>query len=62
MSAVLRGLRGLRTQLWVLRMLVTSRMLVPMSPAKYVRLVRVLRRQGGDLGLLSTWTADPEYN
>ncbi|KAB2808945.1 bile acid CoA ligase [Pimelobacter simplex] len=46
MSAVLRGLRGLRTQLWVLRMLVTSRMLVPMSPAKYVRLVRVLRRQG----------------
>ncbi|MFJ9314419.1 AMP-binding protein [Pimelobacter simplex] len=46
MSAVLRGLRGLRTQLWVLRMLVSSRMLVPMSPAKYVRLVRVLRRQG----------------
>ncbi|GEB12938.1 bile acid CoA ligase [Pimelobacter simplex] len=43
MSAVLRGLR---TRLWVLRMLVTSRMLVPMSPAKYVRLVRVLRRQG----------------
>ncbi|AIY17011.2 acyl-CoA synthetase, Mycobacterial subgroup fadD12 [Pimelobacter simplex] len=39
-------LRGLRTRLWVLRMLVTSRMLVPMSPAKYVRLVRVLRRQG----------------
>ncbi|WP_377323531.1 AMP-binding protein [Pimelobacter simplex] len=46
MIAVLRGLRGLRTRLWVLRMLVTSRMLVPMSPAKYVRLVRVLRRQG----------------
>ncbi|WP_418062656.1 AMP-binding protein [Pimelobacter simplex] len=46
MSAVVRGLRGLRTQLWVLRMLVSSRMLVPMSPAKYVRLVRVLRRQG----------------
>lgn len=39
-------LQRLRTQLWVFRMLVASRMLVPMSPAKYVRLVRVLRRQG----------------
>ncbi|MFC7503517.1 AMP-binding protein [Nocardioides sp. GCM10030258] len=39
-------LRRLRTQLWVFRMLVSSRMLVPMSPAKYVRLVRVLREQG----------------
>ena len=37
---------GLRTQLWVLRVLVSSRMLVLMSPAKYVRLVRVLREQG----------------
>lgn len=43
MSAVLRRIR---TQLWVFRVLVTSRMLVAMSPAKYVRLVRVLRRQG----------------
>ncbi|MBM7515550.1 AMP-binding protein [Nocardioides nitrophenolicus] len=40
------ALARLRTQLWVLRMLVGSRMLVPMSPAKYVRLVRILRRQG----------------
>jgi acyl-CoA synthetase (AMP-forming)/AMP-acid ligase II len=39
-------LRRLRTQLWVLRMLVTSRMLVLMSPAKYLRLVRILRQQG----------------
>ncbi|MCX6399949.1 MAG: AMP-binding protein [Propionibacteriales bacterium] len=39
-------LAKLRTQLWVFRMLVTSRMLVPMSPAKYVRLIRVLREQG----------------
>ena len=23
---------------------------------------RVLRRQGGDLALLSTWTSDPDYN
>ena len=37
---------GLRTQLWVFRVLVSSRMLVLMSPAKYVRLVRVLREQG----------------
>ncbi|WP_182380232.1 AMP-binding protein [Nocardioides sp. WS12] len=36
----------LRTQLWVFKMLVSSRMLVPMSPAKYVRLIRVLREQG----------------
>ncbi|GAA3666222.1 acyl-CoA ligase FadD12 [Nocardioides ginsengisoli] len=43
MSAVLARLR---TQLWVLRMLLTSRMLVPMSPAKYVRLIGILRRQG----------------
>ncbi|MBU2696867.1 AMP-binding protein [Pimelobacter sp. 30-1] len=43
MSAVLRRIR---TQLWVFRVLVASRMLVAMSPAKYVRLVRVLRRQG----------------
>lgn len=39
-------LRRLRTQLWVFRMLVTSRMLVPMGPLKYVRLIRVLREQG----------------
>lgn len=39
-------LSRLRTQLWVLRMLVSSRMLVLMSPAKYVRLVRILRAQG----------------
>ncbi|GAA3522811.1 AMP-binding protein [Nocardioides daeguensis] len=39
-------LQRLRTQLWVLRMLVASRMLVLMSPAKYLRLVRVLRQQG----------------
>lgn len=39
-------LSRLRTQLWVFKMLVTSRMLVLMSPAKYVRLVRILRRQG----------------
>lgn len=43
MTAVLARLR---TQLWVFRMLVTSRMLVPMSPAKYVRLARILRQQG----------------
>ena len=43
MNAVLARLR---TQLWVFRMLLTSRMLVLMSPAKYVRLVRVLRQQG----------------
>lgn len=51
MSAVVRHPVGrlvasLRTQLWVLRVLVGSRMLVLMSPAKYVRLVRVLREQG----------------
>lgn len=47
MIAVLARLRTqLRTQLWVFRMLVTSRMLVLMSPAKYVRLVRILRQQG----------------
>lgn len=39
-------LRTLRTQLWVFKVLVTTRMLVLMSPAKYVRLVRVLREQG----------------
>lgn len=39
-------LRTLRTQLWVFKVLVTSRMLVLMSPARYVRLVRVLREQG----------------
>lgn len=39
-------LSRLRTQLWVFKMLVTSRMLVLMSPAKYVRLVRILRQQG----------------
>lgn len=43
MSAVLSGLR---TRLWVFKVLVTSRMLVLMSPAKYVRLVRILREQG----------------
>lgn len=36
----------LRTQLWVFKVLVTSRMLVLMSPAKYVRLIRILREQG----------------
>jgi fatty-acyl-CoA synthase len=36
----------LRTQLWVLKTLVASRMLVPMSPVKYLRLIAVLRRQG----------------
>ncbi|KRB72777.1 acyl-CoA synthetase [Nocardioides sp. Root190] len=36
----------LRTQLWVFKVLVTSRMLVLMSPVKYVRLVRILREQG----------------
>lgn len=46
MTPVTSMLRRLRTQLWVFRMLVSSRMLVPMSPAKYVRLVRVLREQG----------------
>lgn len=53
MSAVLGRIAGLagpvtalRTQLWVLKVLVSSRMLVLMSPAKYVRLVRVLREQG----------------
>lgn len=51
MSAVLgdavgRLITTLRTQLWVFRVLVGSRMLVLMSPAKYVRLVRVLREQG----------------
>jgi fatty-acyl-CoA synthase len=45
MTAVLSRLR---TRLWVFRMLVTSRMLVPMSPAKYVRLVRILRQQGAN--------------
>lgn len=39
-------LQELRTRLWVLKVLVTTRMLVLMSPAKYVRLVRVLREQG----------------
>lgn len=39
-------LRTLRTQLWVFKVLVTTRMLVLMSPAKYVRLVRILREQG----------------
>ncbi|WP_307833508.1 AMP-binding protein [Pimelobacter simplex] len=43
MNAVLARMR---TQLWVLKMLVASRMLVLMSPAKYVRLVRILRQQG----------------
>lgn len=46
MTPVTSVLRRLRTQLWVFKMLVSSRMLVPMSPAKYVRLVRVLREQG----------------
>lgn len=46
MSAVSRVLDGLRTRLWVLRTLVRSRMLVPMSPAKYLGLVRVIREQG----------------
>ncbi len=39
-------LQKLRTQLWVFKVLVTTRMLVLMSPAKYVRLVRILREQG----------------
>lgn len=39
-------LTRIRTQLWVFRMLVSSRMLVLMSPAKYLRLVRILREQG----------------
>ncbi|WP_435771256.1 AMP-binding protein [Nocardioides sp. SYSU DS0651] len=39
-------LHALRTQLWVFRVLVRSRMLVPMSPAKYAGLVRVIREQG----------------
>lgn len=43
MNAVLARMR---TQLWVLKMLVASRMLVLLSPAKYVRLVRILRQQG----------------
>ncbi|HWJ08077.1 MAG TPA: AMP-binding protein [Nocardioides sp.] len=43
MSAVLTRLR---TQLWVFKVLVASRMLVLMTPAKYVRLVRILREQG----------------
>lgn len=41
-----RLITGLRTQLWVLKVLVTTRMLVLMSPVKYVRLVRILREQG----------------
>jgi acyl-CoA synthetase (AMP-forming)/AMP-acid ligase II len=43
MNAVLQRLR---TQLWVLKVLVSTRMLVLMSPAKYFRLVRILRQQG----------------
>ncbi|QSR25856.1 hypothetical protein CFH99_09495 [Nocardioides aromaticivorans] len=39
-------LHRIRTQLWVFKVLVTTRMLVLMSPAKYVRLVRILREQG----------------
>lgn len=46
MMALLKGLKGLRTQLWVFRMLLSSRMLVLMSPMKYLRLIRVLREQG----------------
>ena len=47
MRAVLsRTFTGIRTQLWVFKVLVTTRMLVLMSPAKYVRLVRILREQG----------------
>ncbi|KRA37560.1 acyl-CoA synthetase [Nocardioides sp. Root614] len=46
MTPVTSMLQRLRTQLWIFRMLVGSRMLVPMSPAKYVRLIRVLREQG----------------
>lgn len=42
----LRLLHALRTQLWVFRTLVRSRMLVLMSPAKYAALVRVIREQG----------------
>ncbi|MDN5743727.1 MAG: AMP-binding protein [Nocardioidaceae bacterium] len=36
----------LRTQLWVFKVLLTTRMLVLMSPVKYLRLLRVLRHQG----------------
>ena len=39
-------LQKLRTQLWVFKVLISTRMLVLMSPAKYVRLVRILRQQG----------------
>ncbi|THI95591.1 bile acid CoA ligase [Nocardioides sp.] len=39
-------LHALRSQLWVFGMLVRSRMLVWMSPAKYVALVRVIGDQG----------------
>ncbi|WP_218864750.1 AMP-binding protein [Nocardioides aromaticivorans] len=39
-------LHRIRTQLWVFKVLVATRMLVLMSPAKYVRLVRILREQG----------------
>ncbi len=39
-------MQRLRTQLWVFKVLVATRMLVLMSPAKYVRLVRILREQG----------------
>ncbi|QVI57750.1 AMP-binding protein [Nocardioides faecalis] len=47
MSSRMGGPLGwLRTQLWVFGVLVRSRMLVPMSPAKYVRLIGVLRAQG----------------
>ena len=34
----------------------------PFDPDPDTMWRRVLRRQGGDLGLLSTWTAEPEYN
>lgn len=39
-------LTALRTQLWVFRTLVRSRMLVPMPPWRYLALLRVIREQG----------------
>ena len=34
----------------------------PFDPVPDTLWRRVLRRQGGDLALLSTWTAEPDYN
>ena len=46
MGALAGLVARLRTQLWVTRMLVRSRMLTVLRPDKYVGMVRVLRAQG----------------